>query len=67
MWYEWRIRAKKVCIKPLASKRPSPNERKKWENKIIQVEKECGIYVEKKKVVKKHYEEKTIRIQLRST
>ena len=37
-WYKWRARAKKVGIKPLKGKRPTPGQRKSWQNKIIQAE-----------------------------
>ena len=64
--YEWRVRAKKVCIKPLLNRRPTPEERKKWENEIIKAEKECGICFERKKVVNKHYEEKLYKKYLKN-
>ena len=38
-WYNWRKRAKKVGIEPLKSKRPTPGQRKEWQNKIIVAEK----------------------------
>ena len=38
-WYNWRKRAKKVGIEPLKSKRPTPGQRKEWQNKIIAAEK----------------------------
>ena len=34
-----RARAKKVGVKPLKGKRPTPGQRKSWKNKIIQAEK----------------------------
>ena len=37
-WREWRIRAKKVGIEPLSSRRPTPAQRKDWENKIMEAE-----------------------------
>ena len=38
-WYNWRKRAKKVGIEPLKSKRPTPGQRKEWQNKIVAAEK----------------------------
>ena len=38
-WYNWRKRAKEVGIEPLKSKRPTPGQRKEWQNKIIAAEK----------------------------
>ena len=38
-WYKWRARAKKVGVKPLKGKSPTPGQRKSWKNKIIQAEK----------------------------
>ena len=37
-WYRWRKRAKKVEIEPLKSRRPTPAQRKEWQNKIILAE-----------------------------
>ena len=34
-WYKWRKRAKKVDIEQLKSRRPTPAQRKEWQNKII--------------------------------
>ena len=38
-WYNWRKRAKKIGIEPLKGRRPTPAQRKEWENKIIAAEK----------------------------
>tara|TARA_Y100001963_G_scaffold128457_1_gene182754 strand:- start:46 stop:702 length:657 start_codon:yes stop_codon:yes gene_type:complete len=38
-WYRWRKRAKSVGVEPLKNKRPTPLQRKEWENKIIAAEK----------------------------
>ena len=37
-WYRWRKRAEKVGVSPLKSRRPTPAQRKEWQNKIIQAE-----------------------------
>ena len=37
-WRKWRIRAEKVGIEPLSSRRPTPAQRKDWENKIMEAE-----------------------------
>ena len=37
-WRQWRLRAEKVEIPPLKSRRPTPAQRKEWQNKIIQAE-----------------------------
>jgi len=37
-WYRWRKRAKKAGIEPLKSRRPTPAQRKEWQNKIILAE-----------------------------
>ena len=37
-WYIWRKRAKQAGIPPLKSRRPTPAQRKEWQNKIIQAE-----------------------------
>ena len=37
-WYRWRARAKAVGVEPLKSKRPTPAQRKEWEEKIIKAE-----------------------------
>ena len=37
-WYIWRKRAKQAGITPLKSRRPTPAQRKEWQNKIIQAE-----------------------------
>ena len=39
-WREWRIRADKVGIKPLKSRRPTPAQRQEWQHLIIQAESE---------------------------
>ena len=36
--YKWRVRAKKAGIEPLKNKRPTPAQRKAWENSIIEAE-----------------------------
>lgn len=38
-WYNWRKRAKAVGVEPLKSKRPTPAQRKEWEELIIAKEK----------------------------
>jgi hypothetical protein len=38
-WYKWRKRAKAVGIEPLKSKRPTPGQRKDWQQRIIDAEK----------------------------
>ena len=35
----WRKRAKAVGITPLKGRRPTPNQRKEWEESIIKAEK----------------------------
>ena len=37
-WYKWRKRAQKVGVSPLKNRRPTPAQRKEWQNKIIQAE-----------------------------
>ena len=37
-WYKWRKRAKAVGIEPLKGRRPTPAQRKDWQEKIIQAE-----------------------------
>ena len=37
-WRQWRLRAEKVGIPPLKSRRPTPAQRKEWQNRVIQVE-----------------------------
>ena len=37
-WYKWRKRAKKAGVLPLKSRRPTPAQRKEWQNKVIQAE-----------------------------
>ena len=37
-WYRWRKRAEKVGVPSLKSRRPTPAQRKEWQNKIIQAE-----------------------------
>jgi hypothetical protein len=37
-WYKWRARAKAVGVEPLKSKRPTPKQRKEWEEAIINAE-----------------------------
>ena len=39
VWYMWRKRAKAVGITPLKGRRPTPNQRKEWEESIIKAEK----------------------------
>ena len=38
VWYQWRKRAKAVGVEPLTSRRPTPAQRKDWEEKIIKAE-----------------------------
>lgn len=38
-WYNWRKRAKAVGVEPLKGRRPTPNQRKEWEDSIIAAEK----------------------------
>ena len=40
LWREWRLRAEKVGIKPLKGRRPTPAQRKKWEQSIVEAENE---------------------------
>lgn len=40
LWREWRLRAEKVGIKPLKGRRPTPAQRKEWEQRIIEAENE---------------------------
>ena len=37
-WRRWRIREKKVGIEPLKGRRPTPAQRKDWENSIMEAE-----------------------------
>ena len=37
-WYKWRKRAEKIGVEPLKNRRPTPAQRKEWQNKIIQAE-----------------------------
>ena len=37
-WYRWRKRAEKVGVSLLKNRRPTPAQRKEWQNKIIQAE-----------------------------
>ena len=37
-WYRWRVRAKAAGIEPLKNKRPTPAQRKDWENSILEAE-----------------------------
>ena len=37
-WYRWRVRAKAVGVKPLKERRPTPGQRKDWENSIVEAE-----------------------------
>ena len=37
--YEWQVRARAVEVAPLPAKRPTPGQRKQWENTIIEKEK----------------------------
>ena len=39
VWYMWRKRAKAVGVYPLKGRRPTPNQRKEWEESIINAEK----------------------------
>ena len=38
VWYQWRKRAKAAGVEPLTSRRPTPAQRKDWEEKIIKAE-----------------------------
>ena len=38
VWYMWRKRAKAVGITPLKGRRPTPNQRKEWEESIVRAE-----------------------------
>ena len=40
IWYQWRKRAKKVGVEPLKNRRPTPAQRKDWEEKITKAESE---------------------------
>ena len=37
-WYKWRKRAETAGISPLKSRRPTPAQRKEWQDKVIQAE-----------------------------
>ena len=37
-WYKWRKRAEKVGVPPLKNRRPTPAQRKEWQNLIIEAE-----------------------------
>ena len=37
-WYKWRKRAKEVGIEPLKGKRPTPGQRKEWQDLVIAAE-----------------------------
>ena len=37
-WYKWRKRADKAGVEPLEGRRPTPAQRKAWEEKIIKAE-----------------------------
>ena len=37
-WYKWRKRAEAVGVEPLKSKRPTPLQRKEWENSVVEAE-----------------------------
>ena len=37
-WRRWRMRAEKVGIKPLKGRRPTPAQRKDWEESIVKAE-----------------------------
>ena len=39
VWYQWRKRAEKVGVEPLINRRPTPAQRKDWEEKITEAEK----------------------------
>ena len=40
LWRKWRLRAEKVGIKPLKGRRPTPAQRKEWEQRIMEAENE---------------------------
>ena len=39
--YEWQVRAKAVEVAPLPAKRPTPGQRKEWEDSIVRAEGKC--------------------------
>jgi len=41
-WYRWRKRAEKAGIPPLKNRRPTPAQRKEWQNLIVQAEAEVS-------------------------
>ena len=41
-WYKWRKRAEKAGVPPLKSRRPTPAQRKEWQNQVIQAESESS-------------------------
>jgi len=41
-WYMWRKRAKAVGVEPMRNKRPTPIQRKEWEESIIKAEKKLS-------------------------
>lgn len=51
-YYAWNKRAKKVGLEPLPAHRVTKNRRQAWKNKIIQMEKDQGIFIPKKKPLK---------------
>ena len=44
VWYQWRKRAKAVGVDPLTSRRPTPAQRKEWEEKIIKAEESANTH-----------------------
>ncbi len=51
-YYAWNKRAKKVGLESLPAHRVTKNRRQAWKNKIIQMEKDQGIFIPKKKPLK---------------
>ena len=41
--YKWQKRAKAVEVKPLSARRPTPGQKKAWQNKIIEAEKQASV------------------------
>ena len=41
-WYDWQRRAEVVGVAPLPARRPTPNQRKTWQNEIEQKENQQG-------------------------
>ena len=41
-WYRWRKRAEKVGVPQLKNRRPTPAQRKEWQNQVVQAESESS-------------------------